>query len=122
MSASPSPVSKLFGEKSEVRYEAFLEQALAESQVWVLRDDEGCLIVNAGNEECLPVWPTEDAAKACAISDWKGLVPLSISLADWVEKWLPGMEKDDRVVAVFPNLAGESLVVAPSELLAELEA
>ncbi|TAA43655.1 DUF2750 domain-containing protein [Corallincola spongiicola] len=122
MTDTAKNTTALFGEKSETRYEAFLEMALAAEQVWVLKDDEGCLIVTSGDEECLPVWPSEDAAAACAIADWKGLEPLAVSLVDWMEKWLPGMEKDDRVVAVFPNLAGESLVVAASELYAELDA
>ena len=121
MSDLANNLKSLFGAKSDVRYEAFLEMVHEAGSVWVLKDDEGCLIVTSDDEECLPVWPSEEAALACAIADWKGLEPLAVSMADWMEKWLPGMEKDNRVVAVFPNLAGESLVVEARELYEELD-
>lgn len=122
MTDNSQTVSQLMGLKSDLRYEKFIELTLSDGQVWVLRDDEGCLMINAGDEDCIPVWPSSEAAAACAIADWKGFEPLAVAMPDWLEKWLPGMEKDQRVVAVFPNLAGESLVVAAEELLHEMTA
>lgn len=114
-------LNQLFGMKSDQRYDAFLESVFVSKQVWLLRDEEGCLMVVSGDEECIPVWPSSEAAEACAIADWKGFEPMSVSLEDWLTKWLPGMDRDGRAAAVCPNLAGESLVVSAPELLAELQ-
>jgi len=44
----------------------------------------------------------------------------SISLDDWLDKWLPGILKDGRQVAVFPVLGGHGVIVSPTRLRADL--
>jgi phosphoribosylformylglycinamidine cyclo-ligase len=38
----------------------------------------------------------------------------------WLERWTPGMEQDNTLVAVFPNMDEENIVVSPSELKTSL--
>ncbi|MGV3719696.1 MAG: DUF2750 domain-containing protein [Actinomycetota bacterium] len=40
----------------------------------------------------------------------------------WMERWLPGMERDGRWVAVFPTPANQGVVVEPSRLAEDLKA
>ena len=47
----------------------------------------------------MPVWPHPAYAVACAQGAWQGHVPAAIPLDEWLEDWLPGVERDGRLVA-----------------------
>jgi hypothetical protein len=80
----------------------------------MLGDDEG--------HQCFPVWP----ARAFAVQYCEGtapdLQPTSISLRDWMTKWLPGLERDKRRVAVFPTTSNQGVVVEPAAMSVSLQA
>ena len=79
---------------------------------WVLMADEK-------EVELVPVWPHKQFADACADAK-KQECATEISLDDWLKKWLPGMTKDGRLVAVFPVPSGKGVVVSPEELKTDL--
>ncbi|MBD1390092.1 DUF2750 domain-containing protein [Neiella sp. HB171785] len=108
-------------QNEEQRFDLFLGLAVKHKQVWALSDEQGCLIVDSDGEQLLPVWPLEVFAKAASVEEWQGLEPLAISLDDWEQKWLPGMENDVIDVAVFPDLEGNSEVIAAEELAVHLK-
>ncbi|MBW8191690.1 DUF2750 domain-containing protein [Neiella marina] len=113
---SEAQISEWGQQNEEQRFELFLGLTVKHKQVWALSDDEGCLIVDSDGEQLLPVWPLEVFASNAAVEEWQGLKPLAISLDDWQEKWLPGMENDVIDVAVFPDLEGSSEVISAQEL------
>ena len=83
---------------------------LCNADGWVLAsDDEG--------REGVPVWPHARFAEACAAGSWQGCVPAVIALNDWMNKWLPGMERDNRYVAAFvlPGASNRSIKVEPAK-------
>ena len=69
--------------------------------------------------EVVLLWPHERFAIACAADDGEEKAA-SISLEDLLDKWLPGMLKDGRQVAVFPVPRGDGAIVSPSRLRADL--
>jgi hypothetical protein len=50
------------------------------------------------------------------------LQPAPISLSDWMTKWLPGLERDERRVAVFPTTDNQGVVVDPAAMSGCLQA
>ncbi len=108
------------------RYDYFLKKVADWEEIWSLHSPEGWVELSSSDgEECLPVWPHPDFAKAWAVDDWSDCQPKAITLEVWLERWTPGLERDNTMLAVFPVDEEEGLVVTPSELqeaiLGELE-
>ena len=87
-------------------------------EVWSLRNANGWIL--AGDDEGregVPVWPHARFAEACAAGSWQGCTPAVIALDDWMNKWLPGMERDNRYVAAFvlPGASNRSIKVEPAK-------
>jgi hypothetical protein len=76
---------------------------------------------DANQTEIVPVWPHPIFAEAFAIGEWLGYEPKRIGLDDWLTKWTPGMEKDHRMVAVFPATEGQTTTANPIKLKNDLE-
>jgi hypothetical protein len=102
------------------RYSVFLHRVADWEEVWSLRSANGwCLMADESGVEMIPVWPHERFATACASSDDQEQAA-SIPLEDWLDKWLVGMIKDGRQVAVFPVPGGKGTIVSPTQLRADL--
>lgn len=102
------------------RYSLFIRRVADWEEVWSLRTDQGwSLMANDQGVELIPVWPHQRFADACADPQKKEL-SAAISLNDWLKKWLPGMEKDGRQIAVFPVPDGKGMVVSPARVKADL--
>jgi hypothetical protein len=103
------------------RYNHFIARIADWRQVWMLKQSAG--IVTFEDDEgniCVPFWPHADYAKALAVDDWATCVPVDIPLDSFKEKWLPGMAKDDYLVAVFPTPNQKGVVVPPERLSEDL--
>ena len=106
---------------SSERYDHVLNLVKKGTSVWTLADAEGCLIIDLGSDKVLPIWPAETLATAWGEKDYQGFNSLEINVADWAEKWLPGMQGDGFSVGVAPNLAGECIVSSAEEHAADLK-
>lgn len=104
------------------RYEHWLKKVADNEELWsltdrgnwaLMRDDEG--------KELVPVWPHRAYALNCASGEWEGYEPRTISLDTWLQRWIPGMKRDGRLVAVFPVSNGKGVSVDPERLRADLE-
>ena len=104
------------GMTPEGRYDFLVEQVKEHKELWVLQDNDGCVMLTTDDEDCIPVWPSEETASLWAEDDWQDCRPLSIDLAEWLERWVPGMEDDELYVAVFPMLEDLGVVIPPHEL------
>jgi hypothetical protein len=108
---------------SNKRYEYFVKKVADWGEVWGLKDASGWVVLGDEEENVfIPVWPHQRFADAYSIQAQIGASPCSIQLDDWLEKWLPGMKKDQRYAAVFPVKAGKSIPVDPDQLKADIEA
>ncbi len=74
---------------------------------------------NEGNEH-IPFWPHSKYAEASAEGNWTGSVPKSITIDDFLTKWLPGMERDHLKVSFFPTPKEVQISVEPLKLLTDI--
>lgn len=102
------------------RYDYLVAEVASQGKIWSLRSDRGWVMVSTDQEECLPVWPSEDFARPWINRDWSDCEPVAIELDDWVKRWLPGMQGDGIAIAVFPGTGEDGMVVDPEELRASL--
>jgi hypothetical protein len=101
---------------AEKRFQYLLKEVVAQEEIWILTDDDGCVMLNTEDEDCVPVWPHKEFAEAWATGDWAECTPKHISLGKWHRKWTPGLEEDDLAIVIFPNDKEDGLVVSPDEL------
>jgi hypothetical protein len=121
MSTTPIIDDTFYRLPSSERYDHVLKLIKKEQSIWTLADAEGCLIIDLGSDKVLPIWPAESLATSWGEKDYEGFAGLEINATDWVEKWLPGMQKDNFAVGVAPNLAGECIVSSAEEHAADLQ-
>lgn len=94
----------------------FVEQAKATEWVWSLSNDEGFVMVETDDGDCVMVWPDAEFASQWAIEDWDDCEPVSISLQQFKAEWLPSLALDKITVAVFPNIEDEGKLSTAEEL------
>lgn len=104
------------------RYEYFIHKVADWDEIWGLAAEDGWVQVGDDQgRECMAVWPHQRYVEAFAQGEKDGSEPRSIPMSVWMEKWLPGMERDGRLVAIFPLPTGKSVVVPPERLRMDLE-
>ena len=103
---------------AEKRLSATIDSIITNEQVWILKDEDGCVMLTSDEEDGVPVWPDKALATLWATDEWDHCEPLSISLQDWMQKWTPGLLQDGLVVMVCPVPAEEGEVIEP-DVLAE---
>jgi hypothetical protein len=105
------------------RYEYFVKRACGHGQLWGLRAVDGWIVAeddHAGQH--FPVWPHPRFAEAVAAGPWADAVPTSIDIDDWVEAWLPELERAGLRIAVFQTPADNAVGVGPERLRHDLNA
>ena len=112
--------ANFFRLQSQARYEAVIQACQQRQSIWLLQDEQGCLLVELGKERILPIWPQSSLAEEWRLSEHASFVATQISYNDLVDKWLPGLDRDGIKLGVAPNLAGESMVVDAIEFAAEI--
>lgn len=105
----------------EKRYEYFIKKVADWREIWSLWNDGWALMGDKDREELVPVWPHPLFAEASAVGEWLGFRPKKIDLQEWLDKWIPGMENDHRLVAVFPAAESQTTTASPLKLKSDLE-
>ncbi|MBH0072523.1 DUF2750 domain-containing protein [Pseudoalteromonas sp. NZS127] len=90
-------------------------------QVWILNDDDGCVMLTNEDDDCVPVWPTREFAQAWATGEWEGCTSKAIPTQDWINRWTPGLEDDDLLIAVFPTEDDDGTILFPDEFDTQLK-
>jgi len=104
------------------RYSYCIKRIVDFEELWSLWTIDGwALTSDSQGNELVPIWPHEKFASACASGAWVGYEPRTISLSDWINRWIPGMTRDKRLVAVFPTPEGKGIVVSPDRIKDDLE-
>lgn len=114
-------IDRLLEKGNEDRFEYFVHKVSDWGEVWSLKTDTGWVLL--GDEvdgQVAPFWPFQEFAERCAIAEWVDASPGLIDLEAFTKKWLPGLMRDGRRVAVFPNEMGDALVVNPFDLLEKI--
>ncbi len=105
------------------RYKYFIKKVCDWQEIWSVKDFEGWgLMADDNNIECVPVWPAHRYAAACCTGILQTCHPETIVLNDWLEKWIPGLSGNARMIAVFPLPNHKGVVVRPDELKRDIKA
>ena len=98
----------------------FLEAIKTTQTVWSLSNDEGFVMVETDDGDCVMLWPDEDFAAQWAVDEWDDCQPTQIELGVFQNQWLPSLLQDEIAVAVFPNIEDEGKLLKAAELIAML--
>jgi Protein of unknown function (DUF2750) len=104
------------------RYGYFVKRAAGHGEVWSLCGDGGW-VVAADDQDNLhfPVWPHPRFAEACAEGPWDGEKSVAVEIDEWVEAWLPKLDRDGVRIPVFQTPEDQGVGVAPLRLKRDLE-
>jgi hypothetical protein len=103
------------------RYTYLIKKVADQEMLWGLRDDTGWAVAaDPSGREVFPIWPHEHYAALSAIGEWSNRKPSAIKLDDWLSKWLPGLERDNRLIAVFPSAQTRGVVVEPARMAEDI--
>jgi hypothetical protein len=91
--------------------------------VWGLFHEDGwALLCDSDKRVIVPFWPEQEFASLCCSEQWVAYKPKMIPLSDFKNKWLPGMQKENRLVNVFYTTATKmGSIVKPDIVLKDLE-
>lgn len=105
-------------------YERFVKRVLASGELWGLRQGTDNWAYCASNEyedtDVLVFWSSKADAQKHAQGDWSKHVAVPISLEDFLDRWLPGMDEDDALVGPDWGSSLDGVEVEPSELAEQL--
>jgi hypothetical protein len=105
---------------------AFASEALAADAVWAIRDADGFpTSTNASGETAMPFWSSENRARRIieGVDAYRGFEPVRLELEAFLERWLPGLERDGLVVGL--NWSGDRAAgydMPPKDVRARLSA
>ena len=104
-----------------LRYGHWIKKVADQEEVWSLWNEEGwALAGDDSGHEMVPVWPHSRYAELCAKGVWAGCRAKSIPLDVWLDRWIPGMVRDQLLVSVFPTPGGKGICVEPKRLEQDL--
>lgn len=106
--------------------DAFVREVVANARVWAIRDNEGFpTSTNSSGETAMPFWSLESRAQKVVdtVSAYRDFKPEQIALDEFVDLWLPGLERDQLLVGL--NWSGQRATgydVTPARLRERLTA
>lgn len=99
------------------RYEYFLNKVVDWEELWSVGDALGwALMADDAGTQLVPIWPARRFAAAYCVGEWSDRSPREIPLVEWFAKWLPGIEGDNRKIAVFPTVTNKGVIVSPGQM------
>ncbi|MCW8090604.1 DUF2750 domain-containing protein [Alteromonas sp. ASW11-130] len=106
---------------AEERLELFLTYVAKAGEIWALVGNNGYVMMEMLEGSCLPVWPHKQLVQCWHRSAKTDAMPQPISLDEFLVTWLPGLEKNNTSVAVFPTAEHEAeMLLTANELKSHL--
>lgn len=116
----PKKIKNITAMKAPERYEYFVRKTVDFEKVWGLYEDGWAVAEDSKGHKAIPFWPEKEFAEVCCDAVWKSYEPKAIDLESFLERWIPGMEDDEMLVAVFPTPADNGIFVSAAQLGADL--
>ncbi|GBC59404.1 hypothetical protein DENIS_0343 [Desulfonema ishimotonii] len=114
-------IENLLKMSGKERFLYFVRKVADFEEVWGLFADGWAMTADNEGRKAIPFWPEKDFSNLCAEGAWKNYNSKQIKLDKFMSKWLPGMEKDGVLVAIFPTPKNKGVIIQPKELSASLE-
>lgn len=127
-SLPPAVVQQAAKLSPQERLALVLDYADTAQQVCLLQGQEGFVMMapepqDGENdfEALLPVWPHADLVPLWASPDMSNATVTTLALHEFVDTWLPGLEKNNIGLVVFPVSGEAHMVLSAQELADSLE-
>ncbi|MEI8616583.1 DUF2750 domain-containing protein [Pseudoalteromonas sp. B193] len=91
-------------------------------QVWILNDDDGCVMLANEDDDCVPVWPTREFAEAWATGEWAAAALKQFHLLIGLAAGHQSLEEDDLLIAAFPTEEDDGTILFSDEFEKQLRA
>jgi hypothetical protein len=81
----------------------FFRDIVKNDAVWTIQDEAGFpTSTNPSGETSMPFWSSQKRAQTIisAVSAYHGFAPHRLALSEFIERWLPSLEKDGLRVGV----------------------
>lgn len=121
-------IEQLLSLDEETRYSLFLDYIHKAREVCLVQGEQGFIMLADEDGERLPVFPHRDLAQrwlddmAPADSSMSQGTPVIVSYDEFGVTWLPGLQKNNVALVVFPVVGADSdHVVSAGELEADLK-
>ncbi|MBU3022669.1 DUF2750 domain-containing protein [Aestuariibacter sp. A3R04] len=114
-------ISQAISLSAEERQELFLQYVVKSNEVWLAQGGDGFVMIEQGDQLCLPVWPHTDL-----VSTWQGLPgdchARAVPTQTFSEVWLPGLAKNNTAIVIFPLREDDAgIKITATELLESLQ-
>lgn len=118
----PKQFESVRGLRPSERYSYFVRKVADSEQLWSLYDDGWAVMADDDGTQVYPFWPEREFAESLATGPWASYVAKSVSLDEFLDKWIQGMADNGIRPAIFPIVKGKGVVVEPSRLAEDLKA
>ncbi|MFD1130772.1 DUF2750 domain-containing protein [Paenibacillus sp. PDC88] len=105
---------------ANIRYEYFIKKVVDFEEVWGLYEEGWAMTSDDDGSMMIPFWPKREFAEYCAFEEWSNYKAQSISLDEFINEWLPGIEEDQYKPSIFWN-RNDSAVLTVNVLLNDLD-
>lgn len=119
MNLSPQQIAAVLALDGPARYKHFIKQVADHQQVWGLYSDGWATGATSSGEVILPFWPAAEYATLCAVDEWAGYEPRSLTVEEFYDL-LDNLEDDDVLPAVFYTPADKGVVPSHDQLRDDL--
>lgn len=103
------------------RYFHFIGKIADFEELWTLKSIDGFVLYgDNNNRELIPVWPHPDYANVCKGVQWQDCEPFRIDVYLFLEKWIPRMNRDNKLLAIFPTSGNQGVILPPETLRKDL--
>lgn len=86
---------------ANIRYEYFIKKVVDFEEVWGLYEEGWAMTSDDDGSMMIPFWPKREFAEYCAFEEWSNYKAQSISLDEFINEWLPGIEEDQYKPSIF---------------------
>jgi hypothetical protein len=119
MNLSPQQIAAVLALDGPARYKHFIKQVADHQQVWSLYSDGWATGATNQEEVVLPFWPAAEYATLCAVGEWEGFEPRSLTVEEFYEL-LDNLEDEDVLPAVFYTPTDKGVVPSHDQLRDDL--
>lgn len=105
-------------------YQQFIVEAVDCGCLWGLEGPDGwalCPSEKYDTTEVIPFWSQPELAEVHCREEWESYKTVPVSLAEFLDDWLPGMHKDVLLVGINWDAEMEGDEVEPLDLLADFD-
>ncbi|HFB65942.1 MAG TPA: DUF2750 domain-containing protein [Aeromonadales bacterium] len=108
----------------KANYALFIDQVLENEEVWALRSDDGwaqCESENYEDAAVIPFWSEQSYVKDFMAKNWQEYKVSKITLEDFFNDWLPGMDEDGILVGINWSEEYDDIEMEPLIVLDDLD-